>query len=135
MNGLAATVQAELDAQGKNWAWLSRETNIAESTFTKWKTQPDLVPDLYTLALVASKIKVTLRLLIEACGFPVDDHAGYTDRQARARALVASIPRLADVIEPLSKLRPDDQDSLMAWIEQWVKDRDRRRQDRSRSKS
>lgn len=135
VGGLASAVQAELDAQGKNWAWLSRETGIAESTFTKWKGDPDLIPDLLILATVASKLKITLRVLIEACGFPVDDNKGYEDRQARARALVAAVPRLELIVEPLSRLRPDDQDSLMSFIEGWLRDREKRRQNRNRSKS
>lgn len=130
VSSLAATVQTELDRIGQDWAWLSRQTNIAQSTFTKWKNEPDLIPDLGSLAIVASKLGTSLRPLIEACGFPVDDTAGYADRQARARALVAAVPRLAEVAEDLAKLKPDDQDSLMASIEGWIRDRDRLRRRR-----
>lgn len=135
VGGLANTIEGELNSQGQTWAWLSRETNLSQSTFTEWKNDPTRIPELDKLALVASKLKVSLRVLIEACGFPVDDNAGYADRQARARALVAAIPKLEQIIEPLAKLRPDDQDSLMAFIEGWLRDREKRRQDRIRSKS
>lgn len=131
MGGLASTIQDELDRQGKTWAWLARETDLSQSTFTEWKNDPERIPELNKLALVAGKLKVSLRILIEACGFPVDDSAGYTDRQARARALIAAVPRLAEVAEDLAKLKPDDQDSLMAFIEGWIRDRDRLRRDRS----
>jgi hypothetical protein len=130
VGGLAATVEDELNRQGKNWAWLARETKLAPSTFVAWKNEPDRTPDLHALGLVAAKLKVSLRILIEACGFPVDDSAGYVDRQARASALVAAVPRLAEVAEDLAKLKPDDQDSLLSFIENWIRDRDRRRQDR-----
>lgn len=134
MSGLVATVDAELKRQGKDWAWLSRETDFAESTFTKWKKQPDLVPNLYTLALIASKLQMPLRILIEACGFPVDDTAGYANRQARARALIAALPQLAEVAEDLARLKPDDQVSLLVFIEGWVRDLKRRRQNRKGQK-
>lgn len=130
VGGLATAVQEELDRQGKNWAWLARETNLSQSTFTEWKQDPDRVPELDKLALVASKLRVSLRVLVEACGYPVDDSNGYADRQARARALVAAIPRLAEVAEDLARLKPDDQEALIVFIESWIRDRNRRRQTR-----
>lgn len=128
VGGLAATIQDELDSQGKTWAWLARETNLSQSTFTEWKQDPDRIPELNKLALVAGKLRVSLRVLIEACGYPVDESADYADRQARARALVAAVPKLAEVAEDLARLRPDDQDSILSLIETWIQDRARRRQ-------
>lgn len=132
MAGLAAAIEAELNSKGKTWAWLARETGFSESTFTKWKKQNVLIPELDKIALVAAKLGVSLRVLVEACGYPVDESVGYLDRQARARALVAAVPRLAEVAEDIAKLRPDDQESLIAFIEGWIRDRDRRRQNRSK---
>lgn len=130
VGGLATTVEDELIRQGKNWAWLARETEIAASTFTAWKNNPERAPDLHSLGLVAVKLGIPLRKLIEACGYPVDDSAGYADRQARASALIAAVPGLAEVAEDLAKLKPDDQDSLLSVIETWLQDRERRRQER-----
>lgn len=127
VSGLVAAIDEELKRQGKNWAWLARETNFSEGTFSNWKSDPGRVPDLYTLALVSSKLKISLRVLIEACGYPVDESVEYTDRQARARALVAAVPRLAEVAEDIAKLKPDDQDALLVTIETWLQERERRR--------
>ena len=128
VSGLAATVEEELNRKGKNWAWLAHETGLSPSTFTAWKNEPGIVPDLLKLASVAVALEISLRVLIEACGFPVDDSAGYADRQAKARALVAAVPRLTEVAEDLAKLKPDDQDSLFSFIQIWIQDRERRRQ-------
>ncbi len=127
VGGLYATVEDELKSQGKNWAWLARETEFSASTFTEWGNNPERIPELDKIALVALKLKVSLRVLIEACGYPVDESAGYADRQARARALVASVPKLAEIAEDLAKLKPDDQDAVLSFITSWIQDRDRRR--------
>lgn len=123
MSGLVAVVKEELDKQGKNWRWLSIETGIAESTFTKWRSEPDLVPDLRTLALISVKLGLSLRRLIEACGFTVNESADYTDRSARARALVAAVPQLELIADEFAGLNPEDQDAFLAMVRAFRKDR------------
>jgi hypothetical protein len=134
MSGLAAIIQEELDRQGRKWAWLAAETGLAPSAFTKWKSvDGNTVPELPTLALVSGKLGIPLIRLIEACGYAVNESADYNDRQARARALVASVPRLAEVAGDLAGLRPEDQDALMSLIETYLRDRRLRRRGRKGS--
>lgn len=127
VGGLAAAIQKALDQQGQTWAWLSRKTGIAQATFVNWRQNAKIVPELESLAAVSGKLGVPLRTLIEACGYPVNESADYADRTARARALVAAVPRLADVAEDLASLRPEDQDALMTMIEDYLRRRRLRR--------
>jgi hypothetical protein len=134
VSGLASAIKKELDRQGKSWRWLAIQTGLAESTFNKWRNDPQVTPDLKTLSLVSEKLSMPLRVLIEACGFPVDESANYADRQARARALLAAVPGLADIIDDLVQLLPEDQDTIMTMIETHLRkkeDRRRRRQQES----
>jgi hypothetical protein len=123
MAGLAAVLQDELDRRGWNWSKLADKSKIGESTLSKWRHHPEVVPDLRSLAVLSATLELPLRQLIEACGFAVNESAGYADREARARALVAAVPQLAVFADPLASLTPEDQDAVWSMVETYLQRR------------
>lgn len=128
VTGIVALLDMELARRGVDWAWLSRETGLAESTFSKWKREKHVVPDLPTLARIRAATGISMRQLVEACGIPVDEPGvGETEKRGRAEALVRALPWLEEYADRLASLDPEDRRAIEAMIEGYLKGGRRRR--------
>lgn len=124
MFGLYHLLEAELTK--RNWSLrdLAAEAGVSISTLSNIKNK-DITPDLSTLAALSIALKVPLRRIIEACGYPVEGSGTVTSEDDRITALLRAVPELHSFLEPLSSLSPDDRTAVLTYAEMLVQRRQR----------
>ena len=117
MAGLATLLLSETQRRGWSMRDLATQSGVSNSALSKITNNPDQIPDLRTLASLSVALKIPLRQLVEACGFPVESPGAYADQEARARAIIASVPEFRGWLEELAALTPDDRESVLVYVE------------------
>jgi transcriptional regulator with XRE-family HTH domain len=125
MNGLAILIQARLDDLGMSRNELAEAADISSSTLSDIMNSPKPEPRLSTLEALADPLGVTLRQLIEACGYSVTNSPSPADEQARIQTIVAAVPDLRLFLENLAELTADDRAAILSMTEAMVQKRRR----------
>src|SRR5688572_26725851 len=84
MSVFGTYIKALMDGKGWSQVELATEVQVAPSTVNNWLNNPDpVIPKPTTLALLADKLGVTRREMLEHAGFEIEDSANGEARTGR----------------------------------------------------
>jgi transcriptional regulator with XRE-family HTH domain len=115
MTGLAYLLKSEMEARGWTQTKLAEVSGVPDSTISKIIKNPDQIPKLENLALLAQALELPLSKLIAACGYSVDNSV-LSDSE-RLQAIVDAIPDFQRLVEEMMTFSPTDQADVLAYIE------------------
>lgn len=124
MVGLSSLLQQAVERRGWSMRDLAAESGVSSSTLSNLTTKPGVLPDLRTLVALSSALGIPMRQLVEACGIPVEGDPN--DGRERVKALVGAVPEMAELVQLLDQLTPDDRDSIVAHAQALVQRRQAR---------
>lgn len=114
---LANFIRAKLEARGWTQSDLAAEAGIPKTTLTGIFNNPQHIPELPTYVKLSIALEVPLRDLLQASGFDVESRDGVNDTQARLAVLVEAMPWLSQMVDALASIHPDDQASVIAFLD------------------
>lgn len=118
MSGIAQLLRDELKARGWTQKELADKTGLTQAAISKIMSTPDMTPELKTLALFAAALGISMRRLIEACGFPVEASSNPGTTEEQIRAITSAVPELrALFLDLVNRLTPEDRDAMVVYLE------------------
>lgn len=114
MHALGTLIQAELDRRNWTQRQLAEAMGVTQPALSKLINDPERIPNLETLVSLSTALQIPLGQAIAACGFRVDRPA---NPDAWAEAIIASVPELRLILEPILQLPASDRDAVLSYID------------------
>lgn len=119
MSLFATWLRAEMAARGYDQRQLAQVLGVGESTVHGWLMQGS-IPTLRTTLLLARTFQLSTDVIIRAAGYDVLPSSDETVRAERRAALLAALPRFAEIAEKIARLPAETQDAYLSIIERMV---------------
>lgn len=106
----------ELRKRGWNGKIAAEKIGVGEGTISKWRKRKT-PPEMKGLTAIGRAFGVPTEDVIIAAGFEVNASASDAERADRRLALLAAMPRFADIMDRVARLPPERQDAYLSVIE------------------
>lgn len=104
-------LEREMDRHGWKKIDLARKAGLPPTTLYRIFDNPDKTPELDTLDALARGLGVSLKVLVEACGFPVEE---IRDWKAEVQLILSVMPEFRDFLPEMAALSPEDRSAVLA---------------------
>jgi transcriptional regulator with XRE-family HTH domain len=125
---LGSLIRVRLNQRGWSATDLAAEAGIAKSTLSRLMND-EVVPDLATVVKLSDTLAIPLPEVIEATGLSVERGLTSGEREARFVSALEAVPWLKPLLGPLAQLTPEEQASVLSYLEWMIAQRHRRRAD------
>ena len=106
----------QLSARGWSGATAAEKIGVQPGTISKWLRRKT-PPEMKGLVAIGRAFKMPTEDLIIAAGYPVTASESDADREDRRLALLAAMPRFAQIIDRVARMPPERQDAYLSVIE------------------
>lgn len=117
IKALASFVRGKMYARGWSQTDLAAEAGIPKGTISNIMNAKVTLPDLGTFLKLSRALEVPLRTLLEITGVNVESPAGEAEKDRQITAYLEASPWLQPVLEALVNLSPEDQASILAYLD------------------
>lgn len=106
----------QLRARGWNGATAAERIGVQPGTISKWRRRKT-PPEMRGLIAIGRAFELPTEDIIVAAGYDVQASDSDADRKDRRLALLASMPRFAEIMDRVTRLPPERQDAYLSVIE------------------
>jgi transcriptional regulator with XRE-family HTH domain len=109
----------EQERNGRNWSYreLEDRTGISRGALYDMQTGKTKTPKLETLYRISKAFGVPLNRLLTIAGFPVEPLADNAALAKHLAELGEALPWIAQIVDDLAKLTPDQKEGVVAYME------------------
>ena len=106
----------ELRKRGWNGKMAAEKIGVQPGTISKWRKRKT-PPEMKGLTAIGRAFEVPTEDILVAAGFDVHPSATDADREGRRLALLAAMPRFAEIMDRVARMEPAKQDAYLSVIE------------------
>ncbi len=106
----------QLRSRGWSGETAASKIGVQAGTISKWRRRKT-PPEMKGLIAIGRAFKIPTEDVIVAAGYDVTASDSDADRADRRLALLAAIPRFAEIIDRVARLAPEKQDAYLSVIE------------------
>jgi transcriptional regulator with XRE-family HTH domain len=106
----------QLRSRGWNGATAAEKIGVQPGTISKWRRRKT-PPEMKGLTAIGRAFGIPTEEVIVAAGYDVRASDSDADREDRRLALLAAMPRFAEIMDRVARLPPDRQDAYLSVIE------------------
>jgi transcriptional regulator with XRE-family HTH domain len=114
-SALGSFIQEELEHRG--WTQRDLEIHSGVSDSTIHRIMNGSSPKLEPLYRIAQALGVPLSRLLTVAGYPVDPLPDTTAQAQRIAEITDALPWVAGVVDDLTRLTPEQRETLIAYLE------------------
>jgi transcriptional regulator with XRE-family HTH domain len=106
----------QLASRGWDGKTAAGKIGVQPGTISKWLRRKT-PPEMKGLVAIGRAFGIPTEDVIVAAGYPVTASETDADRENRRLALLAAMPRFAEIIDRVARMPPDRQDAYLSVIE------------------
>jgi transcriptional regulator with XRE-family HTH domain len=106
----------QLRSRGWNGATAAEKIGVQPGTISKWRRRKT-PPEMKGLTAIGRAFGIPTEEVIVAAGYDVRASDTDADREDRRLALLAAMPRFAEIMDRVARLPPERQDAYLSVIE------------------
>jgi transcriptional regulator with XRE-family HTH domain len=111
----------QLRSRGWNGATAAEKIGVQPGTISKWRRRKT-PPEMKGLTAIGRAFGIPTEEVIVAAGYDVKASDSDADREGRRLALLAAMPRFAEIMDRVARLEPERQDAYLSVIESMLPD-------------
>jgi len=112
-------LRAEMAKHGLDNRQVAIKIGTGDTTVHDW-LEEDTLPNVRSIVLLSRLFSVPTDTIIQLVGYDVVASANDAERDNRRAAILAKLPRFADIAEKITRLSPDKQDAYLSMIERML---------------
>jgi transcriptional regulator with XRE-family HTH domain len=116
-SALGDFIEQERDARGWTYRDLEDKTGISRGALYDMQKGKTKTPKLETLYRISSALGIPLNRLLTIAGFPVEPLPDNTALAKHLAELGDALPWIAQIVDDLAKLTPDQKEGVVAYLE------------------
>lgn len=116
-SALGDYIEQERNARGWTYRDLEDKTGVSRNALYDMQRGKTKTPKLETLYRIAQALEVPLNRILTVAGFPVDPLPDNNAQAKRLAELADALPWIAQVVDDLSQLTPDQKEGVLAYLE------------------
>jgi transcriptional regulator with XRE-family HTH domain len=111
----------QLRSRGWSGAMAAEKIGVQPGTISKWRRRKT-PPEMKGLTAIGRAFGIPTEEVIVAAGYDVSASDSDADRSDRRLALLAAMPRFADIMDRVARMEPERQDAYLSVIESMLPD-------------
>jgi transcriptional regulator with XRE-family HTH domain len=111
----------QLRSRGWSGAMAAEKIGVQPGTISKWRRRKT-PPEMKGLTAIGRAFGIPTEEVIVAAGYDVRASDSDADRSDRRLALLAAMPRFAEIMDRVARMEPERQDAYLSVIESMLPD-------------